>query len=197
MPWPSKDEFIELLRTRTPLDIVNEYLLTGTPFAFEAEPQNYDLFRSVLANALRVQQNDVTVVGSGRIGFSLDPSRYGNPYSPTTSDIDTVIVNAELFDIAWHQLCSRGRSQLGLNWKARRALEDHRKGNVFYGYIEPDRLTGAVTISPTWFRTFRGLARRPELAQLEVQGRLYRTWDHVRYHQIYSLAGIKTRFSIQ
>jgi hypothetical protein len=197
MPWPTKDEFIELLRTRTPLDIVNEHLLTGTPYAFKAAPEQYELLRTTLATALRIQTEDITVVGSGRIGFSLDPGRFGNPFAPATSDIDTVVVSEVLFDSAWHQLCSRGRSVLGLTPNTQQAIKQHRMGNIFNGYIEPDRLAGALTLSPTWFRTFRGLARMPNLAPLDIQGRLYRTWDHVRYHQIYSLIGIKTQLLIR
>jgi hypothetical protein len=86
---------------------------------------------------------------------------------------------------------------LSLPKKVSNALKDHRTNNIYYGYIEPERLTGAVTLAPTWFRTFSSLALVPELASFDVQSRLYRTWDHLKHHQVYSLTGIKARLGIQ
>lgn len=197
MPCPTKNEFVELLRTRTSREIVDQYLLAGTPFAFDGKPNLYDVFRTSLSDQLGLQASEITIIGSGRIGFSLDPNRFGNPYAAATSDIDTAVVSADLFDTAWHQLCSRGRSTLSLNPRVLEAMREHRINNVFYGYIEPTRLNGVITISATWFRTFKNIGIVPGLAGLDVQGRLYRTLDHLRYHQVYSLTGIKAQLGIR
>ena len=138
----------------------------------------------------------MTVVGSGRIGFSLSPEKYGVPYLPE-SDLDVVVVSAELFDIAWFDLLRLGRKYFGLQKNVQSWIDTHKENHIFFGFIVPDRLPGAVAISPTWFRTFRGLARNPSLAGRDVNGRLYRTWDHVHVHQLYSLRkiqqGLRTR----
>jgi hypothetical protein len=192
MPYPTKDEFVELLKTRRHQAIVEDYLFQGVPFAFESEPSAYELLRSGLSEQLRIDSEDITVIGSGRIGFSLDPNKFGSPYS-SASDIDTVVVSSELFDKAWIEMCSVGRRLLGIQSQVKQSLAEHRTNNVFYGYVLPDRLPGIVDISQHWFRTFKGLVRVRELSLFDIKGRLYRTWDHVRIHQLYSLNGIANR----
>jgi hypothetical protein len=197
MPYPTKDEFIGLLKTRKHSELVDEYLLTGIPYAFDSIPASYDLLKTTLAAEFRSGPDDISVVGSGRIGFSLDPEKYGNPYTPNVSDIDTIVVNSKMFDIAWYQMCSkRSRSILSLEWRVKESLAEHRRNNIYFGYIQPDRLTGAITLSPLWFRTFKGLARIPALAPFDIHGRLYRTWEHVKIHQLYSLDSIVSKLGL-
>ena len=197
MPYPTKDEFVELLKTRKHAELVDEHLLTGVPYVFQGAPQTYDVLRGTLSEQLRSQVADITVIGSGRIGFSLSPDKFGNPYRPATSDIDTVVVSAKMFDVAWYQMSSKGRcGVLALNWKVQQSLTEHRQNNIFFGYIQPERLTGVVTLAPLWFRTFQGLARVPELAPLDIRGRFYRTWEHVKIHQLYSLNSIVAQLGI-
>jgi hypothetical protein len=196
MPYPTRDEFVDLLKTRRHSDLVDEHLLAGIPFAFEASPHVYDLLRDTLSKELRSQTADITVIGSGRIGFSLDPDKFGKPYQQGTSDIDTVIVSERMFDVAWYQMASKGRSVLNLQFRVRQSFDEHRQNNIFFGYIQPERLIGVITLSALWFRTFNALALVPELAALDVQGRLYRTWDHVKIHQLYSLNRVAEKLGI-
>jgi hypothetical protein len=190
MPYPTKEEFVELLRARRRRDLVDDYLGQAVPFAFESEPLVYELLRNTLAETFALTAADITVIGSGRIGFSLDPSRFGAPYS-SASDIDTVIVSSDLFDTAWIQMCAVGRRYL--EERVKQSLKEHRTNNIFYGFVQPERLPGVVGISQYWFRAFKSLARVPELSPLNIQGRLYRTWDHVKLHQLYSLNGIANK----
>ena len=190
MPYPSKDEFSELLDSRDHAKIVEELLIAGVPFAFRDSPADYDTLRTTLGVALRLSSDAMTVIGSGRIGFSLAPEKFGAPFSPK-SDLDVVVVSAELFDIAWFDLLRLGRRYFSLQKTVQSWIDTHKESHIFWGFILPDRLPGAVAISPIWFRTFRGLARNPSLAGRDVNGRLYRTWDHVHVHQLYSLRKIQ------
>jgi hypothetical protein len=190
MSYPSKDEFAELLDSRDHEKIVNELLIAGVPFAFSDSPDAYDLLRSTLGAALRLPVDTMTVIGSGRMGFSLNPEKYGVPFSPE-SDLDVAVVSAELFDVAWFELLRLGRKYFSLDKNVQSWIDTHKGSNIFYGYVIPDRLQGAVALSWTWFRTFKGLARNPSLAGRDVNGRLYRTWDHVRIHQLYSLRRVQ------
>src|SRR5438128_10586931 len=196
MTYPSKDEFSDLLNSRDHTKIVDEILVAGIPFAFRDSPADYDVLRTSLGTALHLSADSMTVVGSGRIGFSLSPEKYGTPFLPE-SDLDVVVVSAEMFDVAWFDLLRLGRKYLNLRKQVQSWVDAHRENHVYFGFIIPDRLPGAVAVSPTWFRTFRGLARNPSLAGRDVNGRLYRTWDHVYVHQLYSLRriqqGLRTR----
>ncbi len=190
MPYPSKDEFSVLLDSHDHTKIVEELLIGGVPFAFRDSPADYDTLRGTLGAALHLAVDTMTVIGSGRIGFSLSPDKYGIPFS-AKSDLDVVVVSAELFDVAWFDLLRLGRRYFGLHKRVQERVDTHRESNIFWGFILPDHLPGAVALSPVWFRAFRGLARNPSLASRDVNGRLYRTWDHVHVHQLHSLRKIQ------
>jgi hypothetical protein len=78
MTYPSKDEFSELLDSRNHIKIVDELLIAGIPFAFRDSPADYDALRTTLGTALHLSADAMTVVGSGRIGFSLSPEKYAH-----------------------------------------------------------------------------------------------------------------------
>jgi hypothetical protein len=189
MAYPSKDEFADLLNSRNHQKIVDELLVAGIPFAFQESPADYDTLRGTLSTALHLISDNITVIGSGRIGFSLSPEKYGVPFS-SQSDLDVVVVSPELFDRAWLDLLTLGRKYFGLQKTVQTWIDTHKENNIFWGFILPDRLPGVVSLSLSWFRAFKGLGRSPSLAGRDVNGRLYRTWDHVHVHQLHSLRKI-------
>lgn len=190
MPYPSKEEFANLLDSQDHHKIIEDLLTSGVPFAFEKSPADYETLLTTLGTALSIGKESMTVVGSGRIGFSLSPEKYGVPFSPQ-SDLDIVVVSPDLFDRAWFDLLRLGGKYFGLEKTVKSWVDTHKENNVFWGFILPNRLPGAVKLSYRWFRTFRGLGRNPSLAGRAVNGRLYRTWDHVHVHQLHSLRKIQ------
>ena len=190
MPYPTKDEFSKLLDSRHHGTIVEEFLIAGLPYAFKDSPTDYDALRSAIGSALALAVDTMTAIGSGRIGYSLSPEKYGVPFS-TESDLDVAVVSAELFDTAWFELLRLGRKYFSLEKQVQSWIAAHRENHIFWGFMIPDRLPGAVKLSPNWFRTFKGLARNPTLAGRPVNGRLYRTWEHVKIQQLNSLRKVQ------
>lgn len=188
--YPSKEAFIEMLKTLQHAEIVEKYLLVKeTPFAFREKKRGYDFLVAHTAKSLSVSTDSVTLVGSGRIGFSLSPFKFGAPFSKR-SDLDLAIVDAGLFDAAWLDMVRLGPRFARLERDVQQWVNDHRNNNVYWGYIEPQKLRGAVAFYKVWFPTFAGLSRYEYFAEREVSGRLYRTWEHAKGHQLYSLAKI-------
>jgi hypothetical protein len=74
------------------------WLAEGVPFAFLDYPGAFQAAREVLAHDLKVSFRDVSLVGSARIGYSLNPEKFGNAFQPGVSDIDLFVVNEKLFD---------------------------------------------------------------------------------------------------
>jgi hypothetical protein len=72
------------------------WLTEGIPFAFRYEPAVYEAVRDWLAGRIRVRVKDITLIGSGRIGYSLAPGEYGRSFSPG-SDLDFTVVASNLF----------------------------------------------------------------------------------------------------
>jgi hypothetical protein len=104
------------------------------------------------------------------------------------------VVDERLFDTVWHTL---------LQWHYPRRLtlprEDWgwakaRRKDLYWGWFVPSQirfngLSLPAALKPLrdcstlWFNTFRSLTNYPEFAKRDVNGRLYRTWEHVRlYH---------------
>jgi len=57
------------------------WLFEGIPFAFRSCPAIYQLARERFAKELHVEPGQVTMTGSGRLGYSLAPKKFGTEYS--------------------------------------------------------------------------------------------------------------------
>lgn len=179
-------------------DIMQEHLFEGLPFVFRDTPQTLGVLKSHLAAELGVDASNIVVVGSARLGFSLNPDKFPRQFSDT-SDIDIVIVDKGLFDKVWTTL---------LRWNYPRRLVKlgkadgdwvyQRRKDIYWGWFTPDRirfegisypdaLQPLRDLSTRWFNAFHSLSQysdHAELARREASGRLYRTWSHASlYHE--------------
>jgi hypothetical protein len=196
--YPTPDDFAQLLLTRPLSEVVQEHVFQGVPFVFRRTPQTLDILKGHLASELGLNPSNILVVGSARIGFSLNPDKFPRQFSGT-SDIDILIVDENLFDEVWTTL---------LKWNYPRRLVKlgradgdwiyQRRKDIYWGWFVPDQirfegisfpdaLQPIRDLSARWFNAFRGLSQysdHAELARREVSGRLYRTWNHAHlYHQ--------------
>lgn len=74
------------------------WISEGIPFAFRKCPGLYEEVRHWMAAGLGLDAKEISVAGSGRLGYSLTPDRWGNPYRAESSDLDFFAVSASLFD---------------------------------------------------------------------------------------------------
>lgn len=182
-------EFKGILSARSDEALVREHVLGGQPHVFTDWPEGFDLMRSHLRARLGTSEDSIVVVGSAKLGFSLNPDRFGQRFSDQ-SDVDVVVVDARLFDELWHSLLRwdypRRRTQLGM--QSREWASDRRR-EFFSGWCEPAalRFEGLVfpevlkpvrDLSTKWFNAFKSLSQHPQMASREFLGRLYRTWEH-------------------
>jgi hypothetical protein len=193
MPYLTKDDLLNYLRARRRSELIKEHLLGGLPFVFRDNEAAYRNFASVLSAQFVTPREDICIIGSARTGFSLDPERFGAPFSGA-SDVDTIVVNAERFDKAWYELARFANRTYLLSGRERTAYQKHRDNNVFFGFIEPDGMPNVLSMATLWFRTLKAVGRIREVSAHGVNGRLYRTWEHVRAHQMYSLDAIEVNF---
>ena len=73
------------------------WISEGIPFAFRRYPAVYEELRDSLANGLNLDAKQINIGGSGRLGYSLAPKTWGEPYRPTSSDLDLFVVSERLF----------------------------------------------------------------------------------------------------
>ena len=181
--------------------LVDAELLDGVPHIFDGDVGEHRAFRAHVGGALAAPADDIHVIGSARLGFSLNPEHYFRPLL-AHSDVDVVVVHSDLFDFAWHTLLRWHYRLLGTNMEhGDTTWAKDRRREVWKGWFEPHRWDlkprGGVALSvpealkparefaTTWFTTFTSLGRyrHAEIAGRRVSARLYRTVEHVRlYH---------------
>ena len=74
------------------------WISEGVPFAFRECPALYEEARTWLAEPLGLNPKEISMGGSGRLGYSLTPAKWGNAYCPRSSDLDVFAVSERLFD---------------------------------------------------------------------------------------------------
>jgi hypothetical protein len=103
MPYPTPEEFKEILRC-VPLEkVVEDHVFQGIPYVFRESPQASQTLSRHLSVRLGVRQDDIVIIGSAKIGFSLDPDNFPRQFG-RTSDIDVIIVDESKFDGLWHAI---------------------------------------------------------------------------------------------
>lgn len=204
MPYPTVDQFKELLVTRPLENIVAEYVFSGIPFVFRNQPDSLDALRQHLSEALRFTPKNILVVGSAKIGFSLNPDRFPRQFL-ASSDIDVLVVDTRLFDKIWTTVLKwhypRKGSPLGgqdAPW-----MRNMRK-SIYWGAIMPNNiryvglslpevLRPIRDLSTAWFDAFQSLSLYPEFSARQVSGLLYRSWEHARLYHVEALRRIKVQ----
>lgn len=203
MAQPTVEQFKGLLRIQ-PLDwIVENYIFKGTPFVFCTDPRLLDILHGHLVSNLRLRKENIVVVGSAKIGFSLNPYSFPRKFSDK-SDIDILVVDEKLFDGVWRTILKwnypRRLRLYGMDWTwTKKRMED-----LYWGWFVPDKikfegltfpsvLKPVRAISTQWFDTFRSLSRYPELADRNISGRLYRTWQHALLYHVEGLRRIREK----
>lgn len=182
-----------------PLDeTVQNHIFSGNPFAFRTNPSALTVLTNHLIEQLNVQLANTCVVGSGKMGFSLNPYNFPRPFSEN-SDIDVIVIDQLMFDTVWATL---------LKWHYPRRTEDlpgvdrkwigDRKKDLYWGWFIPDKikfeglsfptvLKPIRDISATWFNAFQSLSQYDEFLGRTVSGRLYRTWEHAMLYHVEGL----------
>jgi hypothetical protein len=194
MAYPTVDQFKVALANSPLAAITQEHIFAGLPYVFRDEPASNGLLIGHVSDALCVLEQNVIVVGSAKIGFSLNPNSFPREFLDT-SDIDVIVVSEELFDKVWMTLLEwqYPRRLVNLGGSEQKWAASRRK-DIYWGWMVPDEISyqglsfpdalrPLRDIAVQWFNTFQTLSLYPEFAARTVSGRLYRTWDHaLRYH---------------
>jgi hypothetical protein len=198
----TSDEFKHLLAETNDTNMLGPVLRDElVPYVFETEPARWDAFKAQVSGALAVAAADMTVVGSGRFGFSLKPDNNLRAFQDD-SDVDVVIVNPDLFDNVWHNLL-RAVYPRPPQMNAVGGWLRARQKEVYTGWLTPlevridKRIFGApaepvLEFNGRWFRTFKEASRHVVRRHEDVQARLYRTWTHAELYHLSSLAALRT-----
>lgn len=131
--------------------VVRQLILHGSAFAI-GDDALYTLKQRVGAEFGVDPNQDVFLVGSAKLGFSVAPSQRYKPFADD-SDLDVAIVAHDLYQQVWHEVHQYSLS--GGYWPDRERFE----GYLAKGWIRPDLLPNSPTFafSNAWFEFFRAL----------------------------------------
>lgn len=204
MACPSVDEFKALLRREAAEKIIEDHIFGGDVYIAREHPRVLNTLRRHLCPRLSFEEQNVIIVGSAKIGFSLDPNTFPRAYTKSR-DIDVLVVSEMLFDTFWQTM---------LRWHYPRRLErlpetdwrwvTARQNDLYWGWFHPDDigyegLTFPDILKPlrdlktNWFNSFQSLSLYEEFSGRDVNGRLYRTWEHALFYQASGLRQIHNR----
>lgn len=172
------DAFRADLPGRTPTDIVRRHVTLSAPHAL-TDAQHTSL-RQQVAQHFGGHPNDVIVVGSAKLGFSLASEKRYRPFGDA-SDIDVAVVSDDVFDRIWQEVFEYAES--GAIWPKKKQFVEYH----FRGWIRPDLLPSSpvFTTAEDWWEFFRALERSGEFGDLKIRAGLYRTQYFLeRYQQI-------------
>lgn len=164
------------LRARSVQELVQRHVTYGDCYALTED--EYFALKQDVGKQFSVHPNQIVVVGSAKLGFSIAPKKRYRPFGET-SDIDVAFCSSELFDQIWRDLYDYWR-QSG-PWVQ---LDDFRK-YLFLGWMRPDKLPPESSFPRTrdWWEFFRGLTSSGRYGRYSITGALHKDWHFLETYQ--------------
>ncbi|SEN30196.1 hypothetical protein [Nitrosomonas marina] len=170
------EEFKKDLALLSSIQIFRKYVLNGSCFALSDE--NHYRLREEVCEHFKVEFNDVILVGSGRLGFSLKQSKRFSEFGED-SDIDLAIVSTPLFEKIWEEA-----------YLFRKSAADWPNSNIFFrylseGWIRPDKLPPSeyFNFTKSWWDFFNNITKSNKYGPYKVRAGLYHSHFFLKEYQ--------------
>ncbi|MGA3085596.1 MAG: hypothetical protein ABSE95_12515 [Thermodesulfobacteriota bacterium] len=188
-------EFIEFrahLIDKQPIEVVQICLFDSPPYCFADNPFLFQTFRKEICDKFEIHPQNFTIVGSAKLGFSLNPEKIGQPFTDG-SDIDVVLVSEELFQNLWVQLIEFQRTVLFTLDSNIRQKFDYLQKVLFFGIIRLDKLSNDFPFAKEWWEFFNKISTDRRFGPRRVRAAIFKTWKHASFYYEYSIKKIKEK----
>ena len=151
-----------------------------------------DDFKMIVSEALGVSFNSVMMVGSGKIGYSLAPSKKFknftlNPTGENKSDIDIAVISQPIFEKFWKEF------RLGYNVANKYAYR-YISREIYRGYINERNINEVDRCRIIW-RDISNASTRNLKQSLyfkhDISYRIYRSWEDFEDYNIETINELK------
>ena len=187
---PNQDflnDFKSELKHRDIKLIAYDHILSGGSSILKRE--NFLKLRTTVADKWDhwgVHPNDIIMVGSGKLGFSLNP-RHCYSLFHAESDFDLAILSERLFDHYWVKV--HRYTQINREWTGRKRFFDY----LNKGWIRPDLLpTSNFEDRGEWMRYFGSISNRTDFGRKKIAGAIYKSWDFLEAYHLSNLETCKS-----
>ena len=134
--------------------------------------------RNEIATHFNVHPNEVILVGSAKVGFSLAPNKRYNVFGDS-SDLDVAIISPVLFDRVWHSVVDYKNTRKF--WPKQNDFKHH----FFDGWIRPDKLppSNKFEFANDWWTYFTDLSNSQRFGVQSINAGLYREMSFLDKYQ--------------
>lgn len=169
-------EFKADLRTMDSCQIYRKYILDGKCFLLEHQ-EIFEL-REEISKNFEINYNEIYLVGSGKLGFSIKPSRRFLAFNDD-SDIDIAITSTELFVKVWKEALLFKKSES--YWPN----SNHFFKCLSQGWIRPDKLpiSEYFCFTKKWWDFFNELTSSNKYGHYKIRGGLYHSEFFLKQYQ--------------
>ena len=170
------DSFKNDLTLMTVRAIIRKHIVFGECFALNND-RHYDL-REKVATHFSLHPNEVLLVGSGKLGFSIAPTKRYQAFNDS-SDIDIVLISSSLFDNIWMQVFNY-KSDVGY-WENEQKFKEY----LFKGWIRPDMLPPSrnFDLCKDWWEFFENLSKSDDYSRFKIRAGLYKSFHFLESYQ--------------
>lgn len=134
--------------------LLMHYMINGTAFLFKNCPLLYEQLIRFISDRMKVCVNDIKLIGSTKLGFTMDPQDYGRKITEK-SDLDFTIISNELFirfqneNMKWSDAYSNGELQPKQGevkfWQENQRVN---KRNIAKGFIDCKKVPTIENLCP-------------------------------------------------
>lgn len=189
-------KFVEFIKTETTQEVYNEYIISGEIWVFkklfgDEWFQKFDSFKKYVSKKLNVHYNDISIAGSGKLGFSLNPEKHYKKFDKQ-SDIDIIIVSQELFHVFWKEytLCSYKR--------VRFRNFDKICFGIMRKYLFLEIIDSPNNLFIQWEKNTKGFEKDIQMLfgiENEVHYRIFESWSAAQDYYISSIERCKDKLN--
>ena len=169
-------DFKRDLTTLNSTQMIQKYIYSG--LCSEIPDDKLFLLKAEVSEFFGVNFNDVILVGSAKLGFSIAPKKTYNKFNDG-SDIDIAIVSSKLFQEIWETASLYAKT--GAFWENKKTFFEY----VSHGWMRPDKLPNEKTFEMTknWWEFFEQISSSQKYGPYKIRCGLYQSWFFLEEYQ--------------
>jgi hypothetical protein len=170
------EDFKADLHLLSSTQLIRKYIYNGSCNVLN-DDKHYQL-KEEICEHLKIEFNDVVLVGSAKLGFSIKPSKRFAAFGEE-SDIDVAVVSKSLFERIWEEAFLYKKS--GADWPAASSFFKY----LSQGWIRPDKLPSSdyFTFTATWWNFFNGMTSSRKYGPYIIRAGLYHSSFFLQEYQ--------------
>lgn len=170
------DAFKADLRMLSSTQVIRKYIYNKNSDIL-GDAKNFEL-KEEICEHLKIAFNDVVLVGSAKLGFSIKPSKRYVAFGDD-SDIDIAIVSTALFQKVWEEAFLYKKS--GVDWPSGASFFKY----LSQGWIRPDKLPMSEYFAFTgmWWDFFNNITSGKKYGPYKIRAGLYHSGFFLEEYQ--------------